>query len=120
MGCAFDQVMQAPLQRVLREADPARRVRILGQGTSQRWWYRDNTSVTAGREAVADQYYRAALGYGYSVGGVFWWYYADDIPADPVLGRKVSAAGDTVTGSPTPCRRAVHPAGDSGCATSGR
>ena len=103
MGYAFDQVM-----RTLHNEFPAKQIGLgefgyWGQGTSQRWWYGDNTGVTAGREAVADQYYRAALGYSYSLGGVFWWYYAEDMPADSLLGCKVSAARDAITGTPTPC-----------------
>jgi hypothetical protein len=103
MGFAFDQVM-----RTLHNEFPAKQIGLgefgyWGKGTSQRWWYGDNTSVAAGRQAVAGQYYRAAFGYSYSVGGVFWWYYAEDMPAGTVLGCKVSAARDAVTGVTTPC-----------------
>jgi hypothetical protein len=43
---------------------------------------------------VIDQIYRASLGYSWSVGGVFWWYFAEDMPADPFLADALSTIRD--------------------------
>ncbi len=44
---------------------------------SDLWWYADESDVAAARELVLDQYYRASLAIGRSIGGCFWWYFAD-------------------------------------------
>jgi hypothetical protein len=38
---------------------------------------------------VAYQYYAATLGYPFSVGGVFWWYFVEEMAADPALQDRV-------------------------------
>lgn len=37
------------------------------------------------RVAIADAYYRAALAYPRSIGGCFWWYFAEEGPVEPEL-----------------------------------
>jgi hypothetical protein len=54
--------------------------------TSRAWWAFDRGDPEgAGRHAVASQYYAASLGYPFSIGGVFWWYFAEEAPSDPQL-----------------------------------
>jgi hypothetical protein len=106
LGLAFDQVMGR-----LHALFPAQRLGIgemgyWGSGTSQAWWYGDPADIEHGRRIVADQYYRASLGYPWSVGGMFWWYFAEDFPSDPGLACVVSKvrrdiAGGEACGSPT-------------------
>lgn len=96
MGLAFDQVMRA-----LHNQFPTKQIGIgeldyWASDTSQAWWYGDDTSFTAGRKDVASEYYRASLGYPYSVGGEFWWYFAEEMPAHPALAGKVSGARDAI------------------------
>jgi hypothetical protein len=40
---------------------------------------------------VASQYYAAALGYPFSVGGCFWWYFAEEMVSDTPLQDSVRA-----------------------------
>jgi hypothetical protein len=102
IGLAYDQVLTR-----LHELLPNARVGIgeLGYwapGTSQIWWYGDR-DVTRGRRAVLDQFYRAPLGYAWSLGGVFWWMFAEDMPADEVLACRLSRVRDEIAGLATAC-----------------
>jgi hypothetical protein len=90
LGLAFDQVMETlhaefPQQRLgLGELD------YWSADTSRNWWYVKNTeAVTTARRGVAYQYYAASLGYPFSVGGVFWWYFVEEMAADPALQDRV-------------------------------
>jgi hypothetical protein len=96
LGLAYDRVI-----RLLHDVLPNSRVGIgelgyWGQRTSRAWWYGARRSPTAGRRIVLDQLYRASLGYSWSVGGVFWWYFAEDMPADPELARQLSKVRDDI------------------------
>ena len=92
LGLAFDQVMETlhlefPQQRIgLGELD------YWSADTSKNWWYinTDNPTATARRE-VASQYYAASLGYPFSIGGVFWWYFASEMVSDLQLQAAVRA-----------------------------
>ncbi|MBI5583212.1 MAG: hypothetical protein HY892_05270 [Deltaproteobacteria bacterium] len=101
LGLAFDQVMET-----LRAEFPQQR---LGLGeldywsadTSKNWWYVKNTdATTTARRGVAYQYYAAALGYPFSVGGVFWWYFAEEMAADPTLQASVGKVVQALEGNP--------------------
>jgi hypothetical protein len=101
IGLAYDQVLSR-----LHDLFPDKQVGIgeLGYwapGTSRIWWYGDH-DPTQGRRAVMDQFYRAPLGYGWSPGGVFWWMFAEDMPADAVLACELSALRDEIAGRATP------------------
>jgi hypothetical protein len=97
MGLAFDQVMNT-----LHAEFPTQRLGIGELGywspdTSQAWWaISPNDPTGATRRAVATQYYSAALGYPFSVGGGFWWYFAEDTATDPLL---TAAIRQGVTGA---------------------
>ena len=105
LGLAFDQVMEAlhaefPQQRIgLGELD------YWSADTSKNWWYidRDNPTTTARRE-VASQYYAASLGYPFSVGGGFWWYFAEEMTADVLLQDSVRAVVRAMEDLPPPPR----------------
>jgi len=45
------------------------------------WWWGSSTDpFGAGRQAVATDYSAAMLGYSYSRGGTFWWYFPEEAP----------------------------------------
>lgn len=100
MGLAYDRILRA-----LHDALPGSSVGIgeLGywaQGTSRAWWYGARLDPTAGRRIVLDQLYRASMGYSWSVGGVFWWYFAEDMPAHPDLAGELSRIRDDIAFAP--------------------
>jgi hypothetical protein len=75
MGIAFDQIM-----RSLQHEFPGKLVGLgelgyWGDRTAKAWWAYDERDRGLGRRRVATQYYAAALGYEYSIGGGFWWYF---------------------------------------------
>ena len=83
LGLAFDQVMSR-----LQAEFSGKQIGIgeLGywiQGQRYWWAYRNlssgTTATAADLQPVADQYYRAALGYAGSVGGGFWWNYPSEV-----------------------------------------
>ncbi len=78
MGLAMDQVFNA-----LHAEFPAQKI-MFGEldywlpDTSRAWWAFNATDPTgAGRQGLAGQYYAAALGYGFSLGGGYWWNFAE-------------------------------------------
>ena len=90
MGLAFDQIMRAlqtefPNQKIgLGELD------YWLADASQAWWAFSQTDpTTTARQAVAHQYYAAALGYSPSVCDGFWWDFVVSMPADPQLANSV-------------------------------
>jgi hypothetical protein len=96
LGLAYDRILRA-----LHDALPGSTVGIgelgyWGRGTSRAWWYGAEGNSNAGRRIVLDQLYRASLGYSWSVGGVFWWYFAEDMPADPELAGELSTIRDDI------------------------
>lgn len=100
LGLAFDQVMETlhaefPQQRLgLGELD------YWSADTSRNWWYVKNTeAVTTARRGVAYQYYAAALGYPFSVGGVFWWYFVEEMAGDPALQDRVRQVVQALEGT---------------------
>jgi hypothetical protein len=101
LGLAFDQVMET-----LRAEFPQQRLGLgemdyWSSDTSQNWWYIKNTdAATTARRGVAYQYYAAALGYPFSVGGGFWWYFTEEMAADPALQAAVRKVVQTLEGSP--------------------
>jgi hypothetical protein len=105
LGLAFDQIMERlhiefPQQQIgLGELD------YWSADTSRNWWY-INTSdpTTTARREVASQYYAAALGYPFSVGGVFWWYYAEEMVSDVQLQTSVRAVTQALENPPLPPR----------------
>lgn len=76
MGEPFDRVVAA-----LHAAFPAQRVAITELGYIQKkgWWWGSRDSVPAGRDAVAALYQSAIMGYPYSGGGTFWWYFVEQV-----------------------------------------
>jgi len=96
LGLAYDRILRA-----FHYALPGSLVGIgelgyWGPATSRAWWYGDAHSPSRARRIVLDQIYRASLGYSWSVGGVFWWYFAEDMPADPALAGELSAIRDDI------------------------
>jgi hypothetical protein len=97
LGLAYDRILRA-----FHYALPGSLVGIgelgyWGPATSKAWWYGDAHNFARARQIVLDQIYRASLGYSWSVGGVFWWYFAEDMPADPILAGELSTIRDDVT-----------------------
>lgn len=98
MGLALDQVL-----RTMHAALPSERIGIgelgyyPGPGEGP-WWYCTRVSRIEARACVANLFYRAALGYPYSVDGVFWWYFSEDFPREPELDHVVSAVREAVRG----------------------
>jgi len=86
LGLAFDKVM-----RTLQSEFPSHQIGMGEQDywavdTSKAWWYIDSADpTTTARRGLAGQSYAAATGYASSVGGVFWWYFSEEMPGDPAL-----------------------------------
>jgi hypothetical protein len=80
LGIAHDEVFER-----LHSTFPAAKVAMgeLGYwstGTSKYWWWRDRERPeTSVRQALARHMYLANLGFDYSVGGVFWWLYYQEM-----------------------------------------
>ncbi len=97
MGIAFDQVMEQlhaefPAQKIgLGELD------YWSEDTSRVWWAFDRESTLAARRQLAAHYYAAAAGYPFSVLGGFWWYFAEEMPADAELQAAVRDVVDAIT-----------------------
>ena len=105
LGLAFDQVMETlhsefPLQRIgLGELD------YWSADTSRNWWYIDSSyPSTTARQGVASQYYAASLGYPFSIGGVFWWYFASEMVSDIQLQAAVRKVVQSLESPPPPPR----------------
>jgi hypothetical protein len=99
LGAAFDRVF-----RTLHQRFPAQRVLVseLGYGSAELspfWWWGSPTDPGAGRTAVASLYTRAVLGYPYSGGGAYWWYYLTEAPVRSPVWSAIASAHATVTDS---------------------
>ena len=100
LGIAHDEVFER-----LHALFPGKRVAMgeLGYwepGTSRVWWWRSrHDPTTTVRAALARHMYLANLAFPYSVGGVFWWYYATEMsrrqPLWHVLHRVVGSVEGT-------------------------
>ncbi len=98
LGLFFDRMMLG-----LRAAFPRQRIGVgeLGYWIPDQsfWWAYDESDPNgAARREIAAQLYAAALDYPNSVGGCFWWIFADQFPADPAMQRAVSSVRDAVVG----------------------
>ena len=93
LGVAFDEVFER-----LHALFPAQRLAIgeLGYwspGTTRAWWWRSQTNPTTDvRQAFAEQMYDASFAFPYSVGGVFWWYYYQEMFGQTPLWLTVNLA----------------------------
>lgn len=97
LGLAFDRVFRALHDALSGSTVGIGELGYWGQTTSRAWWYGARRDTTSGRRIVLDQLYRASLGYSWSVGGVFWWYFAEDMPAGPILAGELSTIRDDIT-----------------------
>lgn len=78
LGVAFDQLM-----RRMQSEFPSQQIGMGELGywiTGQQYWWIGNTNVTAAKDCILDQNYRAALGYAGANGGCFWWNFASGAP----------------------------------------
>ncbi len=96
LGLAFDRVFRALHDALSGSLVGIGELGYWGSGTSRAWWYGDRGDTVQGRRIVLDQLYRASLGYSWSVGGGFWWYFAEDMPDDPELAGELSAIRDDI------------------------
>lgn len=110
MGLAFDEVFQTmhaafPNQKIgvgelgyaYDGGDPCGTT--TGPGEAQAAygnWYCYPNKAHAARPCVAHQFYTAVLGYDYSVGGVFWWYFSEEFADEPSLSTAVSSVRDSI------------------------
>jgi hypothetical protein len=88
LGAAFDRVM-----RTLHARFPHQRIGVTELGYASgdlglTWWWGSPQDRLRGRAAVARLYQAAVLGYPYSGGGVYWWYYLQEAPAGSRLWRE--------------------------------
>ncbi len=77
MGEPFDRVIAA-----LHAEFPQQRIMIteLDYDRGPGWWWGSKTSIAPqGRDAVAAEYQSAIMGYPYSGGGTFWWYFVEEV-----------------------------------------
>lgn len=92
MGLAFDRVLTT-----LHARFPGQRLLISELGywsadLGHTWWWGSRTDPEdRGRVAVASLYQSAILGYPYSGGGTYWWYYRQEA-MDPTPLRRALAA----------------------------
>ncbi len=103
LGAAFDRVF-----RTLHAAFPRQRLSVgeLGYGDADLehiwWWGSRDRPTTSGRAAVADLYARAVLGYPYSAGGTYWWYFRSEVTRSGELFRVFARVRDEVAGDGRP------------------
>ena len=101
LGAGFDRVL-----RTLHATYPAQALSVteLGYGSAdldRRWWWGSPTDWTgAGRRAVADLYGRAVLGYPYSGGGTYWWYFQTEGAAGSPLWKTLAAVRTQASPAP--------------------
>ncbi|MGZ5301808.1 MAG: hypothetical protein ACXWEJ_08295 [Actinomycetota bacterium] len=96
LGLAYDRILRALHDALHGSTLGIGELGYWGPGTSRAWWYGARRDPVVGRRVVLDQMYRASLGYSWSVGGVFWWYFAEDMPADPELAGELSKIRDDI------------------------
>ncbi|MGZ5297131.1 MAG: hypothetical protein ACXWYT_09445, partial [Actinomycetota bacterium] len=96
LGLAYDRILRALHDALHGSTLGIGELGYWGPGTSRAWWYGARRDPVVGRRIVLDQMYRASLGYSWSVGGVFWWYFAEDMPADPELAGELSKIRDDI------------------------
>jgi hypothetical protein len=88
MGEPFDRVIAA-----LHVAFPSQRIAVteLDYDRGRGWWWGSADSIPQGRDAVAAAYQSAVLGYRYSGGGTFWWYFVEEVSPGNQLYRTLKA-----------------------------
>jgi hypothetical protein len=97
MGVAFDRVV-----RTLHAAFSRQRLSVseLGYWSSDlghTWWWGSRADpLGTGRRAVADLYARAVLGYPFSAGGTYWWYFRTEVATGNPLFATFAAVRDDV------------------------
>lgn len=77
MGEPFDRAIAA-----LHAAFPQQRMMIteLDYDEGRGWWWNSKEAIaSAGRDGVAKLYQSAIMGYPYSGGGTFWWYFVEEV-----------------------------------------
>ena len=79
MGVTFDRALS-----ILHSLFPSQRIEIteLGYWSADLghtlWWGSQTDGTGTGRQAVANLYQAAVMGYSYSGGGAYWWYYLEE------------------------------------------
>jgi hypothetical protein len=89
MGEPFDRVIT-----LLRAVFPQRRIMIteLDYDHGRGWWWGSPDSIAPqGRDAVARTYQSAIMGYPYSGGGTFWWYFVEEVSRGNPLYRTLKS-----------------------------
>ena len=88
MGEPFDRVIAA-----LHNQFPQQRILIteLDYDGGRGWWWGSPNSVLHGRDAVAAQYQSAIVGYPYSGGGTYWWYFVEEVSPGNALYRTLKS-----------------------------
>ena len=89
MGEPFDRVVAA-----LHAAFPQQRIMIteLDYDRGPGWWWGSLASIVPhGRDAVAALYQSAIMGYPYSGGGTFWWYFVEEVSRGNSLYRTLKS-----------------------------
>jgi len=86
LGIAHDEVFER-LHAIFPSAQVAMgELGYWSQGTSKYWWWRDTERPqTTVRSALARHMYLANLGFDYAVGGVFWWFYYQEMGGNTAL-----------------------------------
>jgi hypothetical protein len=98
LGSTFDRVFTT-----LHATFPRQRLAIteLGYWSADLghtwWWGSHDDPLGKGRGAVADLYARAVLGYSYSAGGTYWWYFLEEAnPSQPLFQTFASVGADVL------------------------
>lgn len=91
LGVAHDEVYER-----LHALFPSQRI-VMGElgywspGTTKAWWWRSQSDPTGSvRRALAKHMYLANLAFDYADGGVFWWYYYDEMSQKGALWETVN------------------------------
>jgi len=89
MGEPFDRAVAA-----LHTAFPNQRIMIteLDYDRGRGWWWGSPHSIAPqGRDSVAALYQSAVMGYPYSGGGTFWWYFVEEVSRGNSLYRTLKS-----------------------------
>jgi hypothetical protein len=99
LGAAFDRVFQTLHRRFPRQRLGVTELGYWSADLAHTWWWGSQSDPTgAGRSAVAMLYARAVLGYPYSSGGTYWWYFLTEAGTETRLYQAFAAVQREVAG----------------------
>jgi hypothetical protein len=99
MGLAFDRALRTLHARFTRQRLLISELGYWSPDLGHTWWWGVRRAPRErGRLAVAELYQSAVLGYPYSGGGTYWWYYRQEAMARTPLWRLLASLHTRVSG----------------------